>query len=79
MTIQMKWQMTMSLKYYYVKVVQMNVLFATVRFLCVKNVEMAMICVDVMEIVIGVIEKWIADRMDGRVMNVIDGDVAVAE
>jgi hypothetical protein len=52
---------------------------ATVLFLCVKNVEMAMICVDVMEIVIGVIEKWIADRMDGRVMNVIDGDVAVAE
>jgi hypothetical protein len=40
---------------------------------------MAMICVDVMENVIGVIEKWIADRMDGRVMNVIDGDVAVAE
>jgi hypothetical protein len=40
---------------------------------------MEMIYVDVMENVIGAIETLIADRMDGLVMNVIDGGVMIAD
>jgi hypothetical protein len=56
------------------------ILYAAIaRFPCAKNVEMEMIYVDVMENVIGAIETLIADRMDGLVMNVIDGGVMIAD
>jgi hypothetical protein len=56
------------------------ILYAAIaRLACVKNVEMEMNFADVMENVIGAIEKLIADRMDGLVMNVIDGGVMIAD